>query len=58
MVRQGNSYWLAAVNSITIAMVTVRRSFFFFFLKTHSLVFREIKKKERVIKSGAFGLSE
>jgi hypothetical protein len=42
MIRQGNSYWLAAVNSITITMVTLRLGF----VGTHSLVFREMKKKE------------
>lgn len=51
MIRQGNSYWLAAVNSITITMVTLRLGF----VGTHSLVFREMKKKEGEGRMGDLG---
>lgn len=54
MLRLGNSYWLAAVNSVAIAMVTFKLGF----VGTHSLVFREMKKKEREGKNGGFRLSE
>ena len=54
MLSLGNSYWLAAVNSVTVAMVTFRLGF----VGTHSLAFREMKKKVREGKNGGSRLSE